>query len=157
MQEYIAFVPKSFLHSNSSPSAGVISSDPFTERYVLKDSERGLFGDVHFYEYKHNGLLVENYPSSRFVSGIAFIQTRAGAVSEFKNTTLIISLDLEYGAQSMPSFKLLRQFAPAREWHPQSALMVHRNHHGNGQQEMIEQIEVCFHASQWHLTSPLTR
>jgi hypothetical protein len=43
----------------------------------------------------------------------------------------------------MPSFNLLKEVAPSSEWHPRSALMVHRNHHSNGQQEMIEQIEVC--------------
>lgn len=43
----------------------------------------------------------------------------------------------------MPSFTLLREVTTSSEWHPRSALMVHRNHHGNGQQEMIEQIEVC--------------
>ncbi|KAF9217592.1 hypothetical protein BGZ59_002703 [Podila verticillata] len=72
--------------------------------YVLEDSERGLYGDIHFYDYKHNGLLAEHYPNSRFVSEVA----------------------------------------PSREWHPRSALMVHRNHHGNGQQEMIQQIELQF-------------
>ncbi|KAG0087393.1 hypothetical protein BGZ92_007357 [Podila epicladia] len=111
-------VDKSRSYISSSPSAGMISCDPFTERYVVRDSDRGHYGDVHFYDYKHNGLLVENYPDSRFVS--------------------------EYGAQSMPSFKLLGEVIPASEWHPLSALMVHRNHHGNGQQEMIEQIEYQF-------------
>jgi hypothetical protein len=43
--------------------------DPYTERYILQESERGLYGDVHFYDYKHNGLHVENYPNARFVSG----------------------------------------------------------------------------------------
>lgn len=47
----------------------------------------------------------------------------------------------------MPSFKLLGEVVPVSEWHPRSALMVHRNHHGNGQQEMIEQIEVCYYVS----------
>ncbi|KAF9586328.1 hypothetical protein BGW38_006810 [Lunasporangiospora selenospora] len=54
-----------------SPSAGVISRQPYTERYILQDSERGLYGDVHFYDYKHNGMHVENYPNARFVSGKA--------------------------------------------------------------------------------------
>ncbi|KAG0349404.1 hypothetical protein BG004_006433 [Podila humilis] len=89
---------------SSSPSAGMISHEPFTERYVLDNSERGLFGDVHFYDYRHN----------------------------------------EYGAQSMPSFKLLKQVSLPEDWHPRSKLMVHRNHHGNGQEEMLEQIEYQF-------------
>ncbi|KAF9333774.1 hypothetical protein BG006_003183 [Podila minutissima] len=60
------------------------------------------------------------------------------------NPYLFAGMDLEYGAQSMPSFKILGEVVPASEWHPRSALMVHRNHHGNGQQEMIEQIEYQF-------------
>ncbi|KAF8940871.1 hypothetical protein BGZ58_004339 [Dissophora ornata] len=54
---------------STSPSAGLISKNPYTERYILQESERGLYGDVHFYDYKHNGLHVENYPKARFVSG----------------------------------------------------------------------------------------
>ncbi|KAF9428835.1 hypothetical protein BGZ94_000842 [Podila epigama] len=103
---------------SSSPSAGLISNEPYTERYVLEESEKGLFGDVHFYDYKHNGLLVEHFPVSRFVS--------------------------EYGAQSMPSFRLLKTVTSAEDWHPLSEIMVHRNHHGNGQQEMLQQIEFQF-------------
>ncbi|KAF9358556.1 hypothetical protein BGX34_008886 [Mortierella sp. NVP85] len=103
---------------STSPSAGVISMDPYTERYILQESERGLFGDVHFYDYKHNGLHVENYPNARFVS--------------------------EYGAQSMPSFKSWRKVSSLDDWHPLSRLSVHRNHHGNGQPEMLAQIEYQF-------------
>ncbi|KAF9204681.1 hypothetical protein BGZ49_005003 [Haplosporangium sp. Z 27] len=101
-----------------SPSAGLISTVPYTERYILKDSERGLYGDVHFYDYKHNGLHVEYYPNSRFVS--------------------------EYGAQSMPSFQIWKKISSQNDWHPLSKLSVHRNHHGNGQVEMLEQIEYQF-------------
>ena len=59
----------------SSPSAGLVSKNPYTERYILQESERGLYGDVHFYDYKHNGLHVENYPKARFVSGMSKIIT----------------------------------------------------------------------------------
>ncbi|KAF8985953.1 hypothetical protein BGZ46_000039 [Entomortierella lignicola] len=103
---------------STSPSAGLISTVPYTERYILKDSERGLYGDVHFYDYKHNGLHVEYYPNSRFVS--------------------------EYGAQSMPSFQIWKKISSQNDWHPLSKLSVHRNHHGNGQVEMLEQIEYQF-------------
>jgi len=57
------------LSNASSPSAGLVSKFPYTERYVLQDFERGLYGDVHFYDYKNNGLHVEHYPKARFVSG----------------------------------------------------------------------------------------
>ncbi|KAG0046825.1 hypothetical protein BGZ83_008003 [Gryganskiella cystojenkinii] len=99
---------------SSSPSAGMISKDPFIERYKLQPSEKGLYGDVHFYDYKNNGLHVENYPQARFVS--------------------------EYGAQSMPSFALWRTVSSVKDWHPLSDLSVFRNHHGNGQPEMLAQI-----------------
>ncbi|KAF9923389.1 hypothetical protein FBU30_006545 [Linnemannia zychae] len=99
----------------SSPYCGLISEHPYTERYVLQESERGLYGDVHFYDYKHNGLHVEYYPKARFVS--------------------------EYGAQSMPSFKAWKKVSAIEDWHPLSKLSIHRNHHGNGQQEMLQQIE----------------
>ncbi|KAI7817937.1 glycoside hydrolase superfamily [Gamsiella multidivaricata] len=103
---------------STSPSAGVICKTPYTERYVLQDSERGLYGDVHFYDYKHNGLHVEHYPNARFVS--------------------------EYGAQSMPSFRAWRKISSPDDWHPLSTLSVHRNHHKSGQLEMLEQIEHQF-------------
>ncbi|KAG0308074.1 hypothetical protein BGZ98_009058, partial [Dissophora globulifera] len=103
---------------STSPSAGLISANPYTERYVLADSERGLYGDVHFYDYKHNGLHIEYYPNARFVS--------------------------EYGAQSMPSFKAWKKISLPDDWHPLSKLSVHRNHHGNGQPEMLQQIEFQF-------------
>ncbi|KAI8362914.1 glycoside hydrolase superfamily [Mortierella sp. GBAus27b] len=110
---------------STSPSAGVISNNPYTERYVLQESERGLYGDVHFYDYKHNGLHVENYPNARFVS--------------------------EYGAQSMPSFMNWKKISSPDDWHPLSAFSVHRNHHGNGQSEMLAQIEY-----QWQLPASLS-
>ncbi|KAF9999739.1 hypothetical protein BGZ79_006663 [Entomortierella chlamydospora] len=103
---------------STSPSAGLISTTPYTERYVLRDDERGLYGDVHFYDYKHNGLHVEYYPNSRFVS--------------------------EYGAQSMCSYSSWKTISSTDDWHPLSKLSVHRNHHGNGQREMLEQIEYQF-------------
>ncbi|KAF9193544.1 hypothetical protein BGZ51_009539 [Haplosporangium sp. Z 767] len=104
--------------SRPSPTAGIISERPYTERYVLQDSEQGLYGDVHYYDYKQNGLHIEHYPRARFVS--------------------------EYGAQSMPSFKSWRNISSSDDWHPLSKLCIHRNHHGNGQQEMLEQIELQF-------------
>ncbi|KAG0296205.1 hypothetical protein BGZ96_010000 [Linnemannia gamsii] len=100
---------------STSPSAGLISEHPYTERYVLQENERGLYGDVHFYDYKHNGVHVEYYPNARFVS--------------------------EYGAQSMPSFKAWKKVSSSKDWHPLSKLSIHRNHHGNGQHEMLQQIE----------------
>ncbi|KAF9403921.1 hypothetical protein BGX21_007490 [Mortierella sp. AD011] len=103
---------------STSPSAGLISTTPYTERYVLKDNERGLYGDVHFYDYRHNGLHVEYYPNSRFVS--------------------------EYGAQSMCSYSSWKTISSPDDWHPLSKFSVHRNHHGNGQREMLEQIEYQF-------------
>ncbi|KAG0231146.1 hypothetical protein BGW42_000497 [Actinomortierella wolfii] len=103
---------------SSSPSAGVISETPYTERYVLKDCEKGLYGDVHFYDYKHNGRHVEHYPNTRFAS--------------------------EYGAQSMPSFSLWKTVSTLKDWHPLSRLSIHRNHHANGQQEILQQIEMQF-------------
>lgn len=73
----------------------MISCDPFTERYVLKDSERGLYGDVHFYDYKHNGLLAEHYPNSRFVSGIeTYPDTYDTCVCVIKKVELISTLGL---------------------------------------------------------------
>ncbi|KAF9164312.1 hypothetical protein DFQ26_001595 [Actinomortierella ambigua] len=107
---------------SSSPSAGIISESPYTERYVLKDAERGLYGDVHFYDYKHDGRHAENFPNTRFAS--------------------------EYGAQSMPRFSLWKTVSTLNDWHPLSPLSIHRNHHRNGQQEILQQIEMQFRLPQ---------
>ncbi|KAG9320205.1 hypothetical protein KVV02_005705 [Mortierella alpina] len=126
-------IDKSRSFISTSPSAGLVSKSPYTERYVLQDFERGLYGDVHFYDYKNNGLHVEHYPKARFAS--------------------------EYGAQSMPCFRNWKKVSPSNDWHPMSRFSVHRNHHGNGQQEMLQQIEFQFqlpHAvSKYYHSDPL--
>ncbi|KAJ3078493.1 hypothetical protein HK102_004465, partial [Quaeritorhiza haematococci] len=55
---------------SSSPYNGVISGgDPFTERYVADDKNNDAWGDVHYYNYKDNGLDVTKFRSPRFMSG----------------------------------------------------------------------------------------
>lgn len=100
---------------SSSPANGTISKSPFTERYV---GDPSLYGDRHYYNYTSPGTDSKAFPKTRFAS--------------------------EYGFMSMPSFSTLREVSIPEDWSPLSQLFQTRNHHENGQQEMLNQIDFLF-------------
>ncbi|KAJ3325578.1 hypothetical protein HDV06_003396 [Boothiomyces sp. JEL0866] len=103
---------------SSSPSNGVVSSYPFTERFVSESGNNDIYGDVHYYNYIDNGTDTKKYRNPRFVS--------------------------EYGFMSLPSFNTLKQVSVKEDWTPLSKFMIQRNHHLNGQQEIVYQMAMHF-------------
>jgi len=81
----------------SSPANGVISTEPFTERWITDEGETSnsqKYGDNHYYNYAPDGEDVTVMISPRFSS--------------------------EYGFQSMPSLETLRAVSD-----PEVTLLVH--------------------------------
>ncbi|KAI8816810.1 mannosidase, beta A, lysosomal-like protein [Fimicolochytrium jonesii] len=103
---------------SSSPYNGIISEDPFTERFLADNGNPDAFGDVHYYNYKDDGTDVSRMRKPRFAS--------------------------EYGFQALPSFATFRKVTTEADWHPLSPLMVLRNHHPKGQEEIILQMDYHF-------------
>ncbi|KAJ3312581.1 hypothetical protein HDV04_002898 [Boothiomyces sp. JEL0838] len=103
---------------SSSPSNGVVSHLPFTERFISQSGNNDIFGDVHYYNYIDNGLDIKKYRKPRFMS--------------------------EYGFMSLPSFTNLKKVSIEEDWTPLSKFMIQRNHHLNGQQEIVKQMSLHF-------------
>ena len=101
----------------SSPSNGLVSTDPYME--VWSASNSSDYGDVHFYTYDTKCTDLSVYPTPRFAS--------------------------EFGFQSFPSFQSLRSVSLPEDWSPMSPLMEHRQHHPNGTQELMALIGKLFH------------
>ncbi|CAF4912627.1 unnamed protein product [Rotaria sp. Silwood1] len=97
----------------SSPSNGIES---IKENYTAQNPQDPLFGDVHYYNYYMDTWNPDNYPIARFMS--------------------------ETGVESMPSIETWQQVSNStKDWNFTSVLVQNREHHGNGQQEMMLQIE----------------
>ncbi|KAJ3273054.1 hypothetical protein HDV01_004831 [Terramyces sp. JEL0728] len=103
---------------SSSPSNGTVTSSPFTERFISITGDNDLYGDAHYFNYVHDGLDASKYRKPRFMS--------------------------EYGFMSLPSFNNLKTVSEEEDWTPLSPFMIQRNHHLNGQQEIIKQMEMHF-------------
>jgi len=100
---------------SSSPSNGV---DTEKEGWVAKKPGSPYWGDVHFYDYQMDCWNVSGYPKPRFAS--------------------------EYGFQSYPSFETLSEVSIPEDWTYNSAFMDHRQHHGNGNEQMLDQAKKHF-------------
>lgn len=100
----------------SSPSNGMISMDPLVERWGDPQSEK--YGDVHYYNYAALCTDVSKFPRPRFAS--------------------------EYGFQAYPSFDSIAQVSFSSDWTWGSALMEHRQHHQNGNTELVKQMQMHF-------------
>ncbi|TPX41019.1 hypothetical protein SeLEV6574_g06287 [Synchytrium endobioticum] len=111
---------------SSSPSNGIVSDDPYTERFQFGSDENELYGDIHNYNYRDDGTDVSKMPCPRFAS--------------------------EYGFQAMPSFTTMRTISSPADWHSHSPFMMMRNHRKNGQDEMLLQIRYKF---KWPIVTPL--
>ncbi|KAJ6252035.1 beta-mannosidase [Anaeramoeba flamelloides] len=100
----------------SSPSNGVLSQEPYVLRWGTPYNQS--FGDVHFYDYNADCMDVSTFPSPRFAS--------------------------EYGYQSFDSTYAWDQISLAEDQKVDSELVNHREHHGSGILQMIEQISTHF-------------
>lgn len=108
---------KSRPYISSSPSNGAVSSDPFTERYKVSNPHK--WGDTHYYNYKDIGTNDKLFPKCRFAS--------------------------EYGFQALPSFNTMKSVWPKdKDFDPFSPFLIQRNHHTNGQQEIMQHITLLF-------------
>ncbi|XP_031570890.1 beta-mannosidase-like [Actinia tenebrosa] len=99
----------------SSPSNGLETKK---EGWVSKLPNSPDWGDVHFYKYYMDCWNVSGHPNPRFAS--------------------------EYGFQSYPSFETLSAVSTEEDWEYNSPFMLHRQHHANGNKEMMDQIKRHF-------------
>jgi beta-mannosidase len=104
----------------SSPSNGLISSDPFVGFWTNPSLNK--IGDIHYYNYDAICTDVAFFPRGRFIS--------------------------EYGFQSFASLATFRTaMKNDSELSPMSKFMLHRQHHFNGQQQIINQLDYFFKRS----------
>lgn len=108
----------------SSPTNGVQS---IAEGWLSADPYNNHFGDVHFYDYTRDCWDWNIFPKARFAS--------------------------EYGYQSWPSFSTLEKVSSKVDWSYNSSFSSHRQHHENGNEEMLSQAGLHFKLP--HSTDPL--
>jgi len=99
---------------SSSPSNGYETA----QNPVADDPQDWYNGDVHYYNYGADCWDVTTFPRPRFAS--------------------------EYGFQSFPSYLSLKPVSSADDWTFMSPFMLHRQHHGNGNNEILEQVKLHF-------------
>jgi beta-mannosidase len=101
---------------DSSPSNGLLSTDPYAKRWGLASTAAA--GDVHFYNYACDCEDFNSYPQARFVS--------------------------EFGFQTMPSFLAYKPVSSPTDWAPDSDLMLHRQRHEDGNSQIQSQLAQHF-------------
>ena len=101
---------------DSSPSNGLISTQPYTKRWGATSTSTS--GDMHFYSYDCDCEDPSSYPPARFVS--------------------------EFGFQSWPSFSSLAEVSLPDDWHVDSAFLQFRQRHEGGNAEMLHQMDRHF-------------
>lgn len=99
----------------SSPTNGAESE---REGWVASNPYDPLYGDTHFYNYLPDCWDWRTFPRARFVS--------------------------EYGFQSWPSFSTLQPVSIEEDWSYSSHFTSHRQHHENGNQQMLQQAALHF-------------
>ncbi|XP_061843640.1 beta-mannosidase [Nerophis lumbriciformis] len=110
----------------SSPTNGAKSE---REGYVAADPYDPHYGDTHFYSYLHDCWHWPTFPRTRFAS--------------------------EYGFQSWPSFSTLQPVSVPEDWSYGSSFSLHRQHHPDGNEQMLQQAAIHFHLP--NSTDPLRR
>uniref|UniRef100_A0A3Q0RMG4 Beta-mannosidase n=1 Tax=Amphilophus citrinellus TaxID=61819 RepID=A0A3Q0RMG4_AMPCI len=110
----------------SSPTNGAESEQ---EGWVAENPYDPHYGDVHFYSYILDCWDWRTFPRTRFAS--------------------------EYGFQSWPSFSTLQPVSVKEDWSYDSNFTSHRQHHEDGNQQMIQQAALHFHLP--NATDPLKR
>ncbi|XP_076002860.1 beta-mannosidase [Genypterus blacodes] len=110
----------------SSPTNGVKSEE---EGWVATNPYDPHYGDTHFYSYVSDCWDWRTFPRTRFAS--------------------------EYGFQSWPSFSTLKPVSVSEDWSFSSDFSSHRQHHDNGNNQMLLQAALHFHLP--NSTDPLKR
>ncbi|XP_068243151.1 beta-mannosidase isoform X2 [Palaemon carinicauda] len=100
----------------SSPNNGIESEE---EDHVAKHPYSNIYGDVHYYNYLSDAWNWKIYPPTRFAS--------------------------EYGFQSWPSFRSMKNVTSEEDWSRTSPLTYHRQHHPGGQEELVLEIGLHMH------------
>ncbi|XP_043111548.1 beta-mannosidase isoform X2 [Puntigrus tetrazona] len=99
----------------SSPTNGVESEK---EGWVAKDPYDPHYGDTHYYSYYKDCWDWTTFPRTRFAS--------------------------EYGFQSWPSLSTLSKVSVSSDWDFSSNFSAHRQHHEDGNQQMLKQAELHY-------------
>ncbi|KAI1887421.1 hypothetical protein AGOR_G00190120 [Albula goreensis] len=99
----------------SSPTNGAESEQ---EGWVAQNPYDTRYGDTHFYSYLQDCWNWTGFPRTRFAS--------------------------EYGFQSWPSFSTMQKVSSPEDWSFQSEFTSHRQHHDNGNQQMLQQAKLHF-------------
>uniref|UniRef100_A0A663MTH4 Beta-mannosidase n=1 Tax=Athene cunicularia TaxID=194338 RepID=A0A663MTH4_ATHCN len=99
----------------SSPTNGLES---VKEGWVSQNPYDTHYGDTHFYDYSSDCWNWTVYPKTRFAS--------------------------EYGFQSWPSFSTIEKISSTEDWSYTSNFSLHRQHHENGNDQMLQQIGYHF-------------
>ncbi|NWI56541.1 MANBA mannosidase, partial [Calyptomena viridis] len=95
----------------SSPTNGLES---VKEGWISRDPYDTHYGDTHFYDYSNDCWNWTVYPKTRFAS--------------------------EYGFQSWPSFSTIKKVSSAEDWSYTSNFSLHRQHHEDGNVQMLQQV-----------------
>ncbi|XP_052631389.1 beta-mannosidase isoform X2 [Harpia harpyja] len=95
----------------SSPTNGLES---VKEGWLSQNPYDTHYGDTHFYDYSNDCWNWTVYPKTRFAS--------------------------EYGFQSWPSFSTIKKVSSTEDWSYTSNFSLHRQHHENGNDQMLQQI-----------------
>lgn len=101
--------------SGSSPSDG----NETAEHPWSWNHQSEFYGDVHCYLYDSDNWDFTSYKRPRFMS--------------------------EFGLQSWPSALTMSEVFPTSEWSYDSDMSINRNHHPDGQDQMLQQIAMHFH------------
>lgn len=110
----------------SSPTNGAESEQ---EGWVAANPYDTHYGDTHFYSYTLDCWDWTTLPRTRFAS--------------------------EYGFQSWPSFSTLQPVSISEDWSYSSNFSSHRQHHENGNEQMLQQAALHFHLP--NSSDPLNR
>ncbi|XP_041809477.1 beta-mannosidase isoform X1 [Chelmon rostratus] len=110
----------------SSPTNGAESEQ---EGWVAANPYDPLYGDTHFYSYTLDCWDWRTFPRTRFAS--------------------------EYGFQSWPSFSTLQPVSIKEDWSFSSNFTSHRQHHENGNQQML--LQAALHLNLPNSTDPMKR
>ncbi|XP_028599356.2 beta-mannosidase isoform X2 [Podarcis muralis] len=103
----------------SSPTNGLESAKEGWLAHAPYDTH---FGDNHYYNYVSDCWDWTTFPRTRFAS--------------------------EYGFQSWPSFSALSQVSSEEDWFYTSNFSLHRQHHANGNDQMLHQAGLHFNLPQ---------